>query len=204
MTRIVEYFTSAQLEGVADLPFPAFIDELIETFPASLVVLTVRKDVHRWAKSSATQLNRYRAHTDLIRSSTYSLPVFNDHLYTRSYVRHALHVVRVTPCDRLVVLDILSGEGWAKLCSVQRPRRVQVYLAQGHKCRTFCPGWISLTPHAYAHESNVLSQVPCWEDRRCRRSHVASAVRFRYVANTSVLQTMHGGKCSLPSTTIPT
>ena len=50
-----------------------FVEELVAAFPDALVVLTVRKDVLRWVASAATQLNRYRAQTDLIRSTTYQV-----------------------------------------------------------------------------------------------------------------------------------
>ena len=71
--RLRDYFTQSGLEAVADLPFPGFVEELAAAFPDALVVLTVRKDVLRWVSSAATQLNRYRAQTDLIRSTTYQV-----------------------------------------------------------------------------------------------------------------------------------
>ena len=31
-------------------------------------------------------------------------------------MRHAIHTIRTTPCDQLVVMDILEGDGYERIC----------------------------------------------------------------------------------------
>jgi len=133
------------LDAVCDVPSALFYSELMEAYPGSKVILTVR-DVESWWVSinrhftvSAPRVTPHpRVRWEIanrlklplvprepeeivfrrhLRYCAFGSPVPIEHLYKRAYLQHNAAVVARTPPDRLLVMDITAGDGWEKLCS---------------------------------------------------------------------------------------
>lgn len=131
------------LDAVTDLPAAHFYRELMAAYPEARAVLTVRPVADWWHSvqrhfndnypvdpvkavregtpslldglfgSNDVSHNRFRLH---LRSLVYGSWRASEYLYTRAFEDHNARVRRELPAERLLVLDITSGAGWAPLC----------------------------------------------------------------------------------------
>ena len=132
------------VDAVTDLPSAYFYRELLEAYPESKAILTVR-DVESWWVSVSRHVNvnspykppavfgydsRVRTLgsaplTDLgadnhlkmlVLNCVYGSTIALEYLYKKKYLDHNECVVRDVPVERLLVMDITAGDGWEKLC----------------------------------------------------------------------------------------
>ena len=132
------------VDAVTDLPSAYFYRELLEAYPESKAILTVR-DVESWWVSVSRHVNvnspykppavfgydsRVRTLgsaplTDLgadnhlkmlVLNCVYGSTIALEYLYKKKYLDHNECVVRDVPGERLLVMDITAGDGWEKLC----------------------------------------------------------------------------------------
>jgi hypothetical protein len=133
------------LDAVTDIPSAYFYRELLEAYPEAKAILTVR-DVDDWWRSIERHVNvlfpykppklfgydsRQRAlgaspRTDpgaenhfkmLLLNMVYGSTIALEYLYKKKYLDHNASVVNDVPPERLLVMDITAGDGWAKLCA---------------------------------------------------------------------------------------
>jgi Sulfotransferase domain len=128
------------VDAVTDIPTAYFYREILEAYPDCKAVLTVR-DVESWWESSirhndqdpvgvpslwqktlaltsrtaAARLERHRFKTYL-RNYVYGSAVPREFLYKRKFLEYYERVRTDIPADRLLVMNIVGGEGWEVLC----------------------------------------------------------------------------------------
>lgn len=131
------------VDAVCDLPAAVFYRELMNAYPESKVVLTVR-DVNDWYPSIRDHFRRHPisnetrikfrvAHrlgvnhsafreSDIdrfrrnLRHYVYGSTVPREFLFKKRYRDHNDLVIATVPKERLLVMDIPAGDGWEKLC----------------------------------------------------------------------------------------
>ena len=103
-----------------DLPVAAFFEELDAVYPDALFIHTIRNK-ESWLEACERRFRKPRpepAHAAL-REKVYGRPVFHRESFEAAYERHQIRVrthFENRP-DKLLTLDICSGEGWEKLCA---------------------------------------------------------------------------------------
>lgn len=120
-------------DAVTDLPAALFYREILQRFPACKAVLTIR-DEDDWWRSFRALCQHHpsvhpRARLRLAASARVELPLdarvhmaaygsFGDceYLSRKRYREHNEQVVQHVPRERLLVMDITSGDGWELLC----------------------------------------------------------------------------------------
>jgi Sulfotransferase domain len=128
------------VDAVTDVPTAYFYREILEAYPECKAVLTVR-DVESWWESSirhndldpvvepsvwqkalamvnttaATRLEKHRFKTDM-RNYVYGSAVPREFLYKRKFLEYYERVRTDIPANRLLVMNIIGGEGWEVLC----------------------------------------------------------------------------------------
>jgi len=115
-------FTLDHLSGfdaLTDLPLATYYLQLDRRYPSSKFILTVRA-IDSWLESARVHFSRPPASSfgrDL-RLATYGVTGFNRDRFRTVYESHVEGVCRhfrTRPAD-LLVLDIVAGDGWEKLC----------------------------------------------------------------------------------------
>ena len=138
------------IDAVLDVPSAFFFRELMSAYPSAKVILTVR-DLEEWWVSIREHFNRLpilwptwkdyvrermngtntipdwvensRFRTS-VRNLVYGSPDAREFMYKKRYREHNEAVLHEVPPDRLLVMDIAAGDGWASLCEflgVPRP-----------------------------------------------------------------------------------
>jgi hypothetical protein len=51
-----------------------------------------------------------------LRNLVYGSVVAQEYIYKKKYQQHNWRVVNIVPAERLLVMDISSGDGWSQLC----------------------------------------------------------------------------------------
>lgn len=133
------------LDAVVDLPTAYFYDELMLAYPECKCILTIR-DLNNWWTSVARHFsepqllqpsgdglkrhitkywrrrkrhhigrdyNRFRVQ---LRNLVYGSEVAHEYIYKKRYLEHNERARRRIPPERLLIMDITSGDGWEKLC----------------------------------------------------------------------------------------
>ncbi len=109
-------------DALTDTPIPSFYRQLDNAYPGSKFILTIR-DMEGWLKSCKKQFNQKsankqsEAHNQLF-LDLYSTTVFDEEKFKQSYLDF-VHEVKTYFKDRpedLLILDVIGGEGWEKLC----------------------------------------------------------------------------------------
>ena len=138
----VDWSLFEEVDAVIDAPIPSVYMELLEAFPKAKFILTVR-DPNSWLKSFRSHYNKFaEVEPSSVLPSDAALqlnPVSNtfyasgmsvspnrmldfgsnnpsDSQALKRYLQHNMEVQREVPCDRLLVLDIVGGDGWEQLC----------------------------------------------------------------------------------------
>ena len=116
VTRLVREFF-AQRDSATDLPTALFYDELRAAYPSARFVLTTR-DVPSWWSSARVQMKRNPKSDTLARNrfGGYSVSRAHVHMFAKRFVEHYKLVLRSVPCCQLLVMNILAGDGWDRLC----------------------------------------------------------------------------------------
>ncbi len=110
------YSLVAKYDAFQDNPWPIIYKEIDRKFPGSKFILTLR-DPASWIKS---QISHFGSSKTPMRKWIYGVgcPVGNEETYLERFQRHEREVLEYfseRPND-LLVLDIMAGDGWAKLC----------------------------------------------------------------------------------------
>jgi len=133
------------IDAVTDIPSAYFFSELLEAYPESKAILTIR-DINTWWKSISYHSNirtpiskkgfrcyasrvlglkqqlemdreeKYDMFRILMRNYVYGSIVASEFLYKKKYVEHNNHVIATVPAKRLLIIDITAGDGWDKIC----------------------------------------------------------------------------------------
>jgi hypothetical protein len=132
------------VDAVTDIPSAYFYRELLEAYPESRAILTVR-DVEGWWTSVSRHVNVHFPYkppkmfgydnrkrtlgaaplTDpgadnhfkmLLLNCVYGSTVALEYPYKKKYLDHNGRVLREVPAERLLVMDLTAGDGWEKLC----------------------------------------------------------------------------------------
>jgi hypothetical protein len=114
-------------QGVCDTPVAPFFAQLDALHPGARFVLTVREK-EAWLRSCERhwafadwithRTNRDRRFDDFINACTYGVHEFQRERFSWVYDRHVEAVTRhfAGRPESLLVLDVVGGEGWEKLC----------------------------------------------------------------------------------------
>ena len=113
------------VDAVTDIPAAYFYRELMEAYPDCKVILTVR-DAHAWYCSVKhlfeVSVPRYITNRRVLEEAralqqlVYGSERVTEFLYKKRFNDHNDAVQRLVPRQRLLVMDIASGDGWSKLC----------------------------------------------------------------------------------------
>jgi hypothetical protein len=109
------------IDAITDEPAAYFYEEVMPCYPSCKFVLTVR-DEHSWWTSIRDDFSWgdvLGANSDLnVKRKLYmygsSEP--REFLYKKRYREHVERVTRKLPHKRLLKMNIISGDGWEKLC----------------------------------------------------------------------------------------
>lgn len=116
-----EFRVYDDVDAVTDIPAAYFYDELLQCYPDTKCILTVRDEDSWWlsmAKHYETTL--IQDPDDLriaLRNCVYGSVEAKEFLYKKKYRQHNQRVRAVIPQDRLLVFDLFAGDGWEKLCA---------------------------------------------------------------------------------------
>jgi hypothetical protein len=128
------------VDAVTDIPTAYFYREILDAYPDCKAVLTLR-DVDSWWQSSirhndqdpvtepslwdralsrvststAARLERHRFKT-AVRNYVYGSAVPREFLYKRKFLEYNERVRSEIPGHRLLVMNIIAGDGWELLC----------------------------------------------------------------------------------------
>ena len=130
------------IDAVLDVPSAFFFRELLVAYPSAKVILTVR-DLDEWWVSIREHFKRlpilwptWKDHLrermqgadtirewvensrfrSNVRSLVYGSADAREFMYKKRYREHNAAVMHEVPPDRLLVMDIVAGDGWATLC----------------------------------------------------------------------------------------
>ena len=111
------------LDAVLDLPAAWFFEELLAAYPESRCILTVR-DEDSWWESVEAHFNLFfpvissaeDPFRTQLRNLVYGSVTATESEYRKRYREHNQRVQAVVPPERLLVIDIVGGEGWQTLC----------------------------------------------------------------------------------------
>jgi 3'-phosphoadenosine 5'-phosphosulfate (PAPS) 3'-phosphatase len=112
----------SEFDAFTDTPIPSFFQELDKKFPGSKFILTVRER-DGWLKSCKKQFTQKladkqnEAHNSLF-MDLYDSTIFDETKFAAGYDRFVdgvLQYFQDRP-DDLLVLDVVGGDGWDKLC----------------------------------------------------------------------------------------
>lgn len=108
--------------AVLDTPVVDFYNEILLTYPNAKFILTVRgvkswmrsqhKHYSYYARGCANWLAPWRRGSNLVYGTECPSPV----QALKRYLQHNRNVVDAIPREKLLVMDIAGGDGWAKLC----------------------------------------------------------------------------------------
>jgi hypothetical protein len=146
------------VDAVTDLPTAFFWRELMEAYPDSKVILTLRNVDDWWVSIqehfrfhyvpeesrikhklgkrfgiAAWQEGEYRVIRRFLRNNVYGSPRPTEFLYKKRYIEHNEHVMACVPRERLLVMDIAAGDGWAPLCAFLDKPVPDCPFPHGHK-----------------------------------------------------------------------
>jgi len=114
----------ANFDAAMDVPIPTFFTELDKRYPGSKFVLTSR-DLESWLKSVQKHWTRNPLRNDpvgryrmTLRVAMYGSHGYSEMRYRQVYDTHTRLIewyFKDRPAD-LLVMDIIAGDGWEKLC----------------------------------------------------------------------------------------
>lgn len=108
------------IDAVSDVPAALFFEELLDAYPDSLCVLTVR-DEDEWWESIRVHFNERTPCEDpttlrmRLRTLTFGSPTAIEYVYRKRYQQHNDRVRAVVPGDRLLELDVSAPDAFAAL-----------------------------------------------------------------------------------------
>jgi hypothetical protein len=111
------------VDAVLDIPTALFFEELLDAYPDSLCILTVR-DEQQWWQSIEHHFNskspiHCREDNQFkwqLRHLAYGSATASEFLFRKRYREHNRRVLQTVPARRLLVMDIAAGDGWESLC----------------------------------------------------------------------------------------
>jgi hypothetical protein len=128
------------VDAVTDLPTAYFYREILEAYPDCKAVLTTR-DVESWweswkrhneqdpvappslrgrmhalvSRTAAETVERHSFKT-YVRNYVYGCALPREFLYKRKFLEYYERVPAEIPADRLLVMNLVGGDGWEVLC----------------------------------------------------------------------------------------
>lgn len=132
------------VDAVTDIPAAAFYQEIMDAYPTCRAVLTVR-ECEAWWRSIDAHIRRRPLRPPepwpggpltfdnpaarewkrnqlmwLSRTLVYGSSEPHEFFYKKRFVEHSARVMAEVPRDRLLVMDISTGDGWGPLCEFLR------------------------------------------------------------------------------------
>jgi len=109
----------AGYDAATDLPLAQFFPQLDLRYPGSKFVLTVR-ELDSWLESARSHFTRPPATSfgRQVRLATYGTTGYDEGQFRFVYETHLRNVAWYfrDRAEQLLILDIVGGEGWGKLC----------------------------------------------------------------------------------------
>ena len=109
----------AGYDAATDLPLAVFYPQLDEQYPGSRFILTVR-DLDPWLESARQHftVNPASSFGRQVRLATYGITGYHEGRFRYVYETHVRNVTSYfgDRPEALLMLDIVAGEGWEKLC----------------------------------------------------------------------------------------
>lgn len=120
--EIVNGVLEKHVDAVLDTPVVDFYNEILLTYPNAKFILTVRgvkswmgsqhKFYSYYARGCANWLAPWRRGSNLV----YGTECPSPEQALKRYLQHNRNVIDAIPREKLLVMDIPGGDGWAKLC----------------------------------------------------------------------------------------
>jgi hypothetical protein len=119
------------LDAVFDLPVAHFYAELAEAYPDAKFILTLRDEDDWWPSIKnhfahrpvkyprlfdLPKRRKYKIFRKALRERVYGDASPRETLYRQRYREHNARVQTLLPPERLLVMNIMQGDGWDKLC----------------------------------------------------------------------------------------
>jgi hypothetical protein len=111
------------VDAVLDIPAAYFFEEILDAYPHSKCILTIRNENDWWRSVEhhfnvrfpipPQKENTLRSH---VRNYIYGSTTAYEFLYRKKYREHNERVLLKVPSHRLLVMDVAAGDGWEKLC----------------------------------------------------------------------------------------
>jgi hypothetical protein len=97
----------------------------------------IRDWLHISGRHEARDLNLFRIH---MRNLVYGSVVAHEYLYKKKYREHQQRVMHTVPAERLLVMDIASGDGWEQLCPFLGVPIPSVPFPHENRSHPYCAG----------------------------------------------------------------
>ena len=120
--ELVNGVLEKHVDAVLDTPVVDFYNEILLTYPNAKFILTVRgvkswmgsqhKFYSYYARGCSNWLAPWRRGSNLV----YGTECPSPEQALKRYLQHNRNVVDAIPREKLLVMDIAAGDGWAKLC----------------------------------------------------------------------------------------
>lgn len=111
------------VDAVLDLPASCFFEELLAAYPEAKCILTLREE-DSWWQSIEEHFNRAipldsRRQDPFrwsVRTLAYGSARAEEASYRKVFRAHNARVLASLPAERLLVMDLVGGQGWETLC----------------------------------------------------------------------------------------
>jgi sulfotransferase family protein len=110
------------VDAVCDLPSACFYEEFLAAYPDLRFILTVRDEDSWWASMEQHLLRnpvpseREDPFIWKLRHFAYGTATAAEFIYRKKYREHNQRVIDRLPAERLLVMNIVAGDGWEPLC----------------------------------------------------------------------------------------
>lgn len=118
-------------DAVFDLPVAHYYEQLAAAYPEAKFILTLRDEDEWWPSIEnhfflrpvkyprlfdLPRRRAYKVFRRALRERVYGSASPVEDLYRQHYREHNARVQSVIPADRLLVMNIMAGDGWDKVC----------------------------------------------------------------------------------------
>lgn len=132
------------VDAVSDLPAAWFFEELLAAYPRAKCILTLR-DEDSWWRSIEEHFNRAIPMTSPrqdpfrwgVRMLAYGSARAEEAPYRKAYREHNARVQASVPAMRLLVMDVVGGQGWETLCPFLGLREPDIPFPHANKKEDF-------------------------------------------------------------------
>lgn len=114
-TQFPEVWKYDDVDAAVDIPAAYFWQDLDKAYPGLKFILTVRER-ESWLASVAKHYGRIADPDPNLQAMVYGSTKVIPWLYWRRYCEHERKLMKTFGPDRLLVMNIIEGQGWDVLC----------------------------------------------------------------------------------------